>query len=177
MIKIRKGYPEDLEEITYVNRKSWKTTYPNIIEQEFLNNLSLTIPEKELESKKQEVRDGKAKYIVAQDNDKIVGMLKYIKTNNKNYEDTAEIQALYLLEDYQKQGIGKKMVNIATKEMSKENYKHMIIGCINENPSNEFYKKIGGKHIGKRDFVINDTVYQENIYYYEDISMIRKEGI
>ena len=30
MINIRKGIPEDLEEITYVNRKTWKTTYPNI---------------------------------------------------------------------------------------------------------------------------------------------------
>lgn len=173
MIEIRKGNPEDLEEITYVNRKTWKTTYPTIIEQDFLNNISLTIPKDVLEIKKREIIEKKANYIVALDNNKVIGMLKYLTTNNKNYKDTAEIQALYLLEKYQKKGIGKQMVNIAIKEMLKNNYKNMIIGCLEENPSNEFYKKIGGKYIGKRDFLLNGKTYRENVYFYKNIAEMK----
>lgn len=166
MINIRKGIPEDLEEITYVNRKTWKTTYPNIVDKEFLDNLPLTIPEEDLEVKKKEVVDGKSNYIVALDGEKIIGMLKYANADGEENKDTAEIKALYILQEYQKHGIGKKMVNMATKEMAKENYKNMIIGCMVENPANEFYEKIGGIHIGKRDFVLDNRSYKENVYFY-----------
>lgn len=172
MIEIRKAIPEDLEEITYVNRKTWKTTYPNIIDQNFLDNLHLTIPKDEIERKKNEIKEGKTDYIVAVDNEKIIGMLKYLKSKDEEYKDTAEVQALYLLKEYQKKGIGTQMVKMAAKEMSKKNYKNMIIGCLKENPSNEFYKKIGGKLIGKRDFVLDNKTYQENVYFYSDINDI-----
>lgn len=167
MINIRKGFPEDLEEITYVNRKTWKTTYPNIIDQDFLDKLPLSMPKEDLEKKKKEITEGKSNYIVAEDGEKIIGMLKYSKADQEN--DTAEIKALYILKEYQKQGIGKKMVNMATKEMAKAKYKNMIIGCIAQNPANEFYEKIGGVHIGKRDFILDNKPYKENIYFYESI--------
>ena len=83
MIEIRKAIPEDLEEITYVNRKTWKTTYPNIIDQNFLDNLHLTIPKDEIERKKNEIKEGKTDYIVAVDNEKIIGMLKNLKSKDE----------------------------------------------------------------------------------------------
>ena len=43
----------------------------------------------------------------------------------------------------------------------------MIIGCMVENPANEFYEKIGGRHIGKRDFILDNKPYKENVYFYE----------
>ena len=169
MIIVRKGNIDDLEQIIYVNRKTWKTTYQNIIDKDFLENLSLTVSNEELENKKQEIKMGKAHYIVALDDNNVIGMLKFKKSNYNEYENTAEIQALYILKDYQNKGIGKKMVSMAINEMKKQKYKNLIIGCIEKNPSNEFYKKIGGKYIGKREFLLNNKTYQENVYLYENI--------
>ena len=30
-------------------------------------------------------------------------------------------------------------------------------------------KKLVGKNIGKRDFVLNNKTYKENVYFYEDM--------
>lgn len=41
----------------------------------------------------------------------------------------------------------------------------MIIACLKENPSNDFYKHIGGKYI--KDRVYKRLNLPENVYYYE----------
>ena len=46
-------------------------------------------------------------------------------------------------------------------------YNKMIIGCLEGNPSNEFYKHIGGKFIKKR--VFEKLNLPENVYYFDKI--------
>lgn len=43
----------------------------------------------------------------------------------------------------------------------------MIIACLKGNPSNKFYKHIGGKYI--KDSIYKRLNLSENIYYYENI--------
>ena len=43
----------------------------------------------------------------------------------------------------------------------------MIIGCLQVNPSNEFYKHIGGKFIKTRVFQKLNLI--ENVYFFENI--------
>lgn len=40
----------------------------------------------------------------------------------------------------------------------------LVIGCLDGNPSNEFYKHLGGKYIGNHLF---RERYLENIYLFE----------
>ena len=42
----------------------------------------------------------------------------------------------------------------------------MIIGCLEENKSNCFYKKIGGKFVRKRKFKLPNQTLYENVYVY-----------
>lgn len=48
----------------------------------------------------------------------------------------------------------------------------MIIACLKENPSNDFYKHIGGKYI--KDRVYKRLNLPENVYYYE-IQIVSEE--
>lgn len=43
----------------------------------------------------------------------------------------------------------------------------MLIGCLQGNPSNEFYKHIGGKFIKTRVFQKLNLI--ENVYFFENI--------
>ena len=43
----------------------------------------------------------------------------------------------------------------------------MKIGCLEKNPSNDFYLKMGGKIIGKRKFVLPNEILHENVYEYQ----------
>jgi len=165
-INIRIAKEDELEEIIRVNRLSWKTTYKGIIEQKFLDDLPLTMSKEKLTEIKTEIKNNKRKYIVALYNKKIIGMLLYLGANYEENNNVARIQAIYILEEYQKQGIGKKMFDFAKEKMRKEKYTEIIIGCIEKNPSNEFYKKLGGEFVGKESIKINGKDYKENIYKY-----------
>ena len=167
MIKVRKGNIEDLEEIILINKKTCKTTYNGIIDKEFLDNVSIEVTPEELKCKTEQILNGNARYYVAIDNNKIVGMLKLIKVDTNNSGKIPEIQALYVLQEYQKKGIGSKLVNEAKKTLKDEKFSKMQIGCIDGNPSNEFYKKIGGKFIGQRKFKLAGIDYNENVYLFD----------
>ncbi len=47
-------------------------------------------------------------------------------------------------------------------------YKNMIVGCLVGNPSNEFYKHMGGKLVDTNPFTLpNGQELLENLYYYD----------
>ncbi len=47
----------------------------------------------------------------------------------------------------------------------------MIIGCLSENPSNEFYKQMGGKFVDTNPLTLpNGQELIENLYYYDETS-------
>ena len=63
------------------------------------------------------------------------------------YSECGEIGALYLLDTVKGKGFGRILFNKAINELKEMNYDKMIIGCLSENPSNEFYKHMGGKFV------------------------------
>ena len=61
------------------------------------------------------------------------------------------------------------MFETAIKELKKMNCFDMIVYCIKENPTNEFYKHMGGKLIDSKPRNIGGKDLIENIYYFEKI--------
>ena len=58
--------------------------------------------------------------------------------------------------------------NKAVNELKNMDYKNMIIGCLSDNPSNEFYKHMGGKLVDQNPLVLpNGQELLENLYYYD----------
>ena len=56
----------------------------------------------------------------------------------------------------------------AINELKNMNYNKMILGCLSENPSNEFYKHMGGKLVDSNPLILpNGQKLKENLYYYD----------
>ena len=64
-------------------------------------------------------------------------------------------------------GYGKALINVAFSKLKEKGFDKVVIGCLDGNPSNEFYKHLGGKFIKQDDWKIFDECYKENIYVYE----------
>ncbi len=157
---VRKARLEDAKDIVYINTLGWLNTYRGIFPDDFLDKLDPYSLDniKKCQNKIDE-------YLIYEIDNSIVGILRYGK-NKKNYPDEyGEIYVLYIKEEYKRKGIGKELVKYAF-DILKENYKYILISTLKENPANEFYKKIGGKHIGTCDFILEDNKYIENIYEY-----------
>lgn len=164
-INVRKVRKEDLKSVAEITVNSWQTAYRNIIDDEYLDNLSIE------EKYKKRLKDyTKDEFIVAELNNEIVGFCRYRIGNY--YEDInsnidCEITALYVKVKYKRNGIGKKLVNYVMNEFKKNGYFQMVIWCLKDNyPARDFYEKIGGTYCGEKELVRGNKVYMEAGYIY-----------
>lgn len=158
---IRDAKINDAKEIVLININGWKQTYKDIFPEDFLNKLN---PNDEINIEK--CRQKIEEYAVYEINNKIVGFIRYGK-NRKGYNDTyAEIYAIYVDYNYQKNQVGTKLINYAFSKL-KKNYKYALISTLKENSANIFYQKLGGKYIGTCLFKLENNEYVENIYKFK----------
>lgn len=143
MIRTRDAIPSDARGVTEVRYKTWMSTYPKVypivtqedIERKFANFESLV---KQMKASISKNRSDK-KFVVAEDNNRIVGFVIASKELNKN----REIKALYVSDDYQGQGVGKKLMRVALEWLDAEKYLVVVEVVSTNEPAVKFYKNLG----------------------------------
>ena len=161
---IRKKKKEDCKEIAHIVTISWNETYKGIVPDEILNNLYLNEEERALNSYNSFDEKENHQYVLEVNNN-IVGFVNVGLSKDLSYEKCGEIYAIYVLNKYKGNGFGKELIDVGIKELKAMNFDKMLIGCLDGNPSNDFYKHIGGKYIKQRMF--EKLQLLENVYYYE----------
>jgi ribosomal protein S18 acetylase RimI-like enzyme len=118
---------------------TWLGTYSKIIPPEELKSyLNLSCSDKKL---KELVNDKFTKGIIAEADRKPVGWMRITisPTENKFF-----VNQLYVLDEYQGKGIGKKLIKLAEKEALKNNFTKIWLGVMSENVlSVKWYKSLG----------------------------------
>ena len=148
---IEKSKKNDCKALVEFITKTWNETYRGIVNDEFLDSLKKTEEKRYNSFINYFDEKNNIKYIIKKDS-KIIAFLKLIEGREEKDKKYIELQSLYVLKEYQNNGIGKRLIQKAFEESKKLGYKKMFIGCLEENKSNEFYKKMGGKFIKKREF-------------------------
>lgn len=107
-MKIRRAKLDDAQGIAKVHVNSWRTTYKDIIPNDFLDNLSVE-QRTELWKKNLEREDN---YVAIAENNEgqIIGFADAWKRETNVVENSGDLTSIYLLEEYQGKGIGKKLL-------------------------------------------------------------------
>lgn len=144
-ITIQKAIPEEALEIGEIFFKTWLATYPN-------EKYGITVDDIEDRWKDRKKADG-SRIRNMQDNEilltakgdsKIVGVCRVIKHKEKN-----QLQAIYVLPEYQGKGIGKMFWEEARKFFDQTKDTYVEVAIYNTNAI-EFYKKLGFVDTGRR---------------------------
>ena len=77
----------------------------------------------------------------------------------------AALIIFWCINKYHGYGLGRKLFETAKNELRKLGYNKMIIACLKGNPTNEFYKYLGGIYV--KDGLFERLQLPENIYYYD----------
>ena len=160
---IRKRKREDCKAIPHIVTVEWNSTYKGIVSDEVLEELKNNESER-IKNAYNNFDEKDNNVLVAVVDNKVVGFSNYGVTDDPDFENCAEIRALYVLDEYHGYGYGRKLVNATIEEFKKQGFNKMIICCLKGNPYNEFYKHIGGKYV--KDGVYKRLNLPENIYYY-----------
>lgn len=141
-IVYRKATEEDCYAIAELKGIVWNTTYKGIYSDEALMSYDVEKNEKIL---RQIVNNPDLEIYVATDRNKIVGFMTCGKPYKpfRHYEQ--EVGLLYILKEYQRQGIGKEFLDIARQQVKNAGYKEFIVGVNSRNfNAIDFYTCMGG---------------------------------
>ena len=176
-IEIKELTLEDIPDYVKVNTLAWQESYKGLIADsildEVLNNVEDSI-QKQI-NKFDNDKKNKIKKFVFKVNNEAVGMTGIGKSTYEKYEDIGELYSLYLLNKVKKKEYGKMLFYHDVKELIGLGFNSMVIGCLVNNPANNFYKHMGGKLIEVVTKKIKGYNMKENIYYYENLKELIKK--
>ena len=152
---IREAKSTDLTGVAKVKIKTWRSTYKGLISEDILENLQI---EEQAEKFGDLLSDEKTKFlIVAEDkdnNNEIIGFAAGGCQRDIEYQIDGEVFAVYILDEYQNKGLGKKLMDYSINKLKGMGLKSMLVWVLDENPYKRFYEKIGGKEGNKKTIEI-----------------------
>ena len=161
---IRRRERKDCEEIAKLITVCWNDTYRGLVSDGFLDGLYKN-EEDRIKNSYEKFDENDNHQFVLEVDGKVVGWMNIGDSDEGS--EYGEIHAIYILNEYKGFGYGRKLVEEGIKEIKSMGFKQMIIGCLDGNKSNEFYKHIGGKLIKQRMF--EKLGMMENVYLFEEI--------
>lgn len=124
----------------YVHWKSWQETYAGLIDQHYLNTRTL---EKCIRT----AHEWPDRILIAKDGEKVIGFVGYGSYRDNTLSDAGEIYALYVLQEYQHQGIGYALMNEAIKRLT--DYSSIALWVLASNKhAIAFYERCGFRFDG-----------------------------
>lgn len=160
--RIRKATKSDIHDLALIYHKSWKFAYNGIIDQSFLDSMSL---EKRIE--KFNSMENIPEYLFEY-RGKIVGCSRLIDSRDDDLKSCAEIQTIYFLPEYTGMGLGilflKELKGIAIEKM----YRHITVWCLSDNSKAiRAYEKAGFHRDSNRTIEIGNQILPETRFRYD----------
>lgn len=170
IMKIRKAIVQDAEGIGTVHVDSWRTTYKDIVPDEFLNKLSYKqrtlLWERHLE-------DLTKLILVVENNDgDIIGFSSAGKRETAPFPNSIYLETLYLLEAYQGKGLGKLLLKELFLFFQQNNYQTIYVEVLADNKTKYFYEHFGAKLITSLEINIGGKVLEELVFEWDDITKV-----
>lgn len=167
---IRKGIMQDAKGVVEVNTYTWLTTYKGIMPEEVLQNRVNTMKQRISKVEKSIIEDDNL--YVALNDEKVVGIITYGKSRNEKYKNAGEIYSIYVLDEYQGLGLGKKLFFKGINELINNGYNSMIVDVVDGNKTIHFYEKYGGVNVEDRIDDFGTAKVTEHIMFFKDLKSI-----
>lgn len=155
---IRPARIEDARDIAHVQVKSWKTTYAGIVPEAFL--VSLNVGER-TERWKGQLNSGTTFMLVAEDSTGVFGFASGGKSRETIDGYDAELYAIYLLEQKQRQGVGRCLVQKLAEALRADGFQSMMVWVLEKNPAVGFYERLGASRMAEKQIEIGGVQLQE----------------
>ncbi|MBI1279043.1 MAG: GNAT family N-acetyltransferase [Anaerolineaceae bacterium] len=170
-IHIRPAEPPDAQAIADVQTASWRTTYAGLMPDEFLVSIDVN---RRAEVWHTWLTDSSRRYcfFVAEDADgQVVGFASGGPERDGHPVYKGELSAIYILEAYHGQGIGRRLVQAVVEWLIEHHYHNMLIWVLGTNKIGiGFYEALGGQRVGSKNTEIGGETLEEIAYGWLDIT-------
>jgi GNAT superfamily N-acetyltransferase len=172
-MKIREALPQDAEGIARTHLESWKTTYPGIVPQEYIDGLRV---EKGIADWQARLNSGETLVLVAEDESGIFGFAAggAIFHSVDGYD--GELGAIYLLASHQRQGAGKTLVRRIAGGLCERGFTNMVVWALTANPACAFYERMGGVRAAEQMIEVGGVSLPEAAFGWRDLDALARNA-
>ncbi|HTC76605.1 MAG TPA: GNAT family N-acetyltransferase [Edaphobacter sp.] len=172
-LKIRKAKIEDASAIGHVQVESWKTTYAGIVSDIFLNSMN---KEERAQSWREQILADNILILVAEEETGIFGFAAGGEIREKLEEYDAELYAIYLLRERQRQGVGGTLCLALASALQTSGFTSMVVWVLEQNPSVSFYQRLGAVQIARKVIDIGGDDLQELAFGWPSLDRLIAAG-
>jgi L-amino acid N-acyltransferase YncA len=172
-LTIRKADIEDAPAIAHVHVESWKTTYAGIVSDVFLASLNKEV---RAQSWQEQILAANISILVAEDETGVFGFAAGGKIREKLDDYDAELYAIYLLRERQKQGAGRTLCLTLASALQTSGFASMIVWVLEQNPSASFYERLGAVQIARKIINIGGADLQELAFGWPSLERLLEPG-
>jgi GNAT superfamily N-acetyltransferase len=177
-MEIRDARPADVPAIARVHVDSWRRTYRDLLPQSYLNSLSADAREEMWGEAF--APESPTLLVVAEDLGRIVGFAAAGPARHETSEARAyggELYAVYTLADYQRRGLGRRLVVAAAEALLARGYTDMITWVIEDNAACRFYERLGGERVGSKTVELANMSLRAVAYGWPDMSVLLRPQV
>jgi GNAT superfamily N-acetyltransferase len=176
MPRIRPALPDDASAIARVHVASWRSTYAGLLPDTFLAALS--------EERRADYWRGVLEHegspdlvLLAEHPDQgVIGFVAAAPDNTTFPGYDVELRAIYLLETWQRGGIGRRMVQAAARELLARGHSALFLWVLAENASRGFYAALGGQELGTKPEQIGGATVTLLAYGWPELGALNSCG-
>jgi len=168
-MKIRRAVPGDEAGIARVHIESWESTYRGLFPDEILDNETR---DKRIRLWTEVLRRNESINLVAVDEKNgIVGFVSGSQNRelDKFPEYESELFAIYIIEAFQRQGVGKALTSALVHEFLDENINSMMLWVAKGNAAERFYEAMGGQKLAEEAKEFRGHIIDHIAYGWRDI--------
>jgi ribosomal protein S18 acetylase RimI-like enzyme len=149
-MQIREATMADVAAIARVHVDSWRTTYKGLLPDDYLANLTYAQRESLWHEVLSKPVDHNLVYVAEDNAGNIVGFASGGPERSGDPVYTGEVYAIYLLESWQGQGIGRQLTITLVRQLIQRGFTSLLIWVLVNNPSRRFYEALGGQQVRER---------------------------
>ncbi|MEG4021489.1 GNAT family N-acetyltransferase [Microcoleus sp. S13C4] len=170
---VREAKIADAPAIARVNVDTWRTAYRNIVPTDYLAQLSY----EKRESNWQEILVNAEKsknFVCVAENDsgELVGFAAAGCERTGKYVYQGELFAIYILEEYQRQGTGRQLVRTVATKLAELSLNSMLVWVLGDNSAYKFYELLGGEKVDEQQTSRAGVALKEIAYGWKDIAVL-----
>jgi GNAT superfamily N-acetyltransferase len=161
-ISIRAGAGGDAEGIARVHAETWRDTYDGILPPRVLS--AQTYSRRLALWRQTLARDTERLVLVAVAAGDVVGFATSGRNRNAAVPFKAEMYTLYVLPEWQGEGIGQELFRRSARHLSADGHSNLITWVLTDNPAVGFYEWLGGIPVAERDERFGMAVLRQRAY-------------
>lgn len=173
---VRPATPADASGIARVHVASWRSTYPGILPEGFLVNLSADAYTRRWRALLGGAGRGRRTFVAVDPAEGIVGFASCGPQRTAIQGYAGEFYAIYLQDYAQGQGWGRRMMATMAAEMLGEGLRSAVVWVLRDNPSRWFYERLGAQRLAEQPIKFAGARLSEVAYGWMDLLPLARQS-